>query len=381
MKGLTQIARHVKLNIFKDNANSNFKFYIPLKERNTPKTVLPEKIYNDFNRESYKRHNIKFPIYIPNSFRPVLTRKDPSKYTRVKPSEINYAIYTGNEILLSLKDFNSYTKDENLEALYQLSKKPKASELDLENHEYVAPVIQSFRKHLSQMTMKHLIKFIRVAKGLNLKSEELWEKVKEIGFNKIYAFEKLPSTYFAEFLITVVNMGTMTDGEKELLFDQLGRHLPDMHPDSITDTFEVMINKGHITSTSDHLFERHYMRHFWKTPKKFRPNHFIKILKGLKKLNYVQEDEEFFVYEFLPFMKRHVIVSDKLDELSALLIEVSELRDYGLADEDVKQSENFILERLAFLEQNNDLLKKTEFVEIVKSDLKEYKRLKMNNEL
>lgn len=381
MKGFIQIARRIKLNILTENRNADFKFKVAPKEHNTPHTIMPEKIYTDFNRETYKRHTLKFPIYLPITFRPILTRKDPSKYARVKPSVPNYAVYTGNEILLSMKDFSTFTNDELLELVYQLSLKKGAGQLNLEVHEYVAPVLEVFRKRLPQMKMQDIIKFVKAAKGLALKSEELWGRIKQVCFDKIYAFEKLPSTYFAEFFMTVMNMDNLIEKEKELLFDQLGRHLPDMHPDAITDTFELMLNKGHINSPSDHLFERHYLRHFWKSPKKFSCRHYIKILRGLKALNYVREDEEFFVYEFMPHMKSFIIISDKIDELSALLVEVSEMRDYGLPDAETRGFENLILERLAFLEQKIDLVKKTEFVEIVRSDLAEYRRLKVNGEL
>ena len=230
------------------------------------------------------------------------------------------------------------------------------------------------------MKMDDIIKFVQTAKGLKLKSEQIWSRIKQVGLDKIYAFEKLPSTYFAEFFLTVIEMD-LTESQKELLFDQLGRHVPDMHPDSITETFDVMINKQYITSPNDHLFERHYLRHFWKTPGKFSARHFVKIIRGLKKLNYVQEDDEFFIYEFMPYINEFIVTSDKIDELSALLIEVSELREYGLPEEETRKAENVILERLTFLEQKSDLLKQTEFVEIVRSDLAEYKRLKINGEL
>jgi hypothetical protein len=67
-----------------------------------PFTVMPNLLYNDFYREKYVRNKISFPITIPVHFWKIY---HPNKFYRsikVHPTTPNYAVYTGNEILLSL---------------------------------------------------------------------------------------------------------------------------------------------------------------------------------------------------------------------------------------------------------------------------------------
>jgi len=53
------------------------------------------------------------------------------------PKNRNFALYTGNQILLSLKNYKDYTDQELLEMFKQLCHKTNAENLNLEHNLYI----------------------------------------------------------------------------------------------------------------------------------------------------------------------------------------------------------------------------------------------------
>ncbi len=96
------------LNIFKKRLNQDLKLKVTDRDKITPFTIQPEKLYNDFNRDEYKRNRLKFPLNVPVYYRKIYR---PNEYLRTKKPyrhEKNFAVYTGNELLLSLNQFDHY---------------------------------------------------------------------------------------------------------------------------------------------------------------------------------------------------------------------------------------------------------------------------------
>ena len=372
---------HFNLKIFKKQANVNLSFKLGKRERNTPYTVIPEKIYNDFDRKNYKRHTITFPIHLPMKYRIVPTPKDVLRYQRIKPIRINYADKTGNELLLSLREHKSLTKEENLEIIYQLSRKSGVKNLDLENHPFVLPVIEEFIKKLPSWKLVDMVKLMNSANDLDFTDSDFWQKMKKTMLERIYAFEKITTTYFGQFFLVMMERVEFDEEEKELMLDQLGRHNREMHPDLVIKTFDYLIENGYLTSSTDHLYERHYFQHFWKFPKKFNLKQFASIIRGIKKINAVKDDLEFFEYEFLPYIKEKLPLCNDPEVLSNLLVELSDLENFGLPQGMKDVYENMIIEKLNFLDQTLDAVQNTSFVEMVKKDIETYKNLKLKGEI
>jgi hypothetical protein len=57
------------LRALKQNPNRDLSFKVPGKEIANPNTIIPESLYNDFNRKDFFRNKISFPITIPVHYR------------------------------------------------------------------------------------------------------------------------------------------------------------------------------------------------------------------------------------------------------------------------------------------------------------------------
>ena len=380
-KSMYRKIKKLNLKIFKDRANVDKKFIIPKRDRNTPYTVLPTQIYEDFDRQSYKRHTINFPMNLKYTVRRVPIPKDVLRYKRLSAIKPNFANLTGNELLLALKDHGDLTQEEKIDILLQLTRKKNVKKHNLEENELVSPIIKELLKNFSARKVDRMVELMNIFDGLGVKDEDTWEKIKRELIARIYGFEKISSTYFADFLVVMLNKVEFDDDELKLLFDQLGRHNRDMHPDSITRLFSLMVDQGHLTSPNDHLFERHFFYHFWQFPKKFGIHNYPEIIKGLKKLDFVKVDPEFFEYEFLPLLTEFLPKCDKVDILSSLLVELNDLPSYGLDQGVTRKYEDQVIERLTFLERKMEPVHRTEFVEIVREDIEMYKRLKLDGQI
>lgn len=132
--------KYFKLKKFHDtrmlsqNPNKDLSFKVPGKEIINPFTVIPQSVYHEFHRDTYVRNKISFPITIPIHYRHVYLPKDYMREVKETPKGINLAIHSGNQLLYSLSKFEDYSIEEISEMLYQMSLKPKAGELNLEEN-------------------------------------------------------------------------------------------------------------------------------------------------------------------------------------------------------------------------------------------------------
>ena len=90
---------------FQGHLNKDLTFGIPKTERNSPFTIIPNSLYNDFDRSAYVRHKLTFPIKVPLKKRKFEVTNEHERYAPMPLDIPDYNVNSGNEILLSLREF------------------------------------------------------------------------------------------------------------------------------------------------------------------------------------------------------------------------------------------------------------------------------------
>lgn len=371
--------QRTNLKIFKRESNEGINFKLTRIDRNNPFTIIPQKIYTDFNRKSFKRHTIKFPIKIPIWYQPIYAPREVERTIRELPKHVNYAHLTGNQLLLTLLRYDELNQEEFSEVFFNLVRKPESKNLNLEENELVKPAIEHFLRTVDGWTVDYATKTIWAFYELGFKDERIWTKARFLFNSKIYAFEDISSTHFAHLFIIFWDKykADMTANEREMLIDQLPRYLKKMNPQSIIKMFEIVVDNGIITNRSDYLYDRHFFMILWKTPAIFGVDGFRRALALLKRLKVVSEDMPFVVDEFLPTIKKLLPDCVNNEELNQLIEEVEDLANYGVDSKVVDDYSKMIFQRLTYVETKLKLLNETEFIEIVKADLRQFKEKKL----
>lgn len=128
------------------NLNRDLDFTVDSKQIINPFTIIPEKVYSNFSRDLYVRNQIVFPLTIPVHYKKVYMPKDYFRSVKETPSEPNFAVFTGNQLLYSISLFRDYSLDELIQMFVQLSKKPQADQLNLQNNELLTEAVDHLVK-------------------------------------------------------------------------------------------------------------------------------------------------------------------------------------------------------------------------------------------
>ena len=367
------------LNIFKKNENVDLKFRIGKKEFNTPRSILPEKVYEDFNRSQFKRHKITFPIQLPVVKMRISNIKEYNKFMRVKPNQANYSHLTGNQILLTLLRYKEMDEQELSEAFLCLSNLPESKELALEDN----PIIKNATEHIVNIfttwKMDSFTKVVFSMYKLNFKNERIWKRAQPNFRLKVYAFENISSTYFAQFFILMIEKyeNLMNNEEKTFLIEQLPRYLKKMHPDLYVKMFEYAYRLKGFTNSEDYIFKRHFFMIFWKETARFDIPELTKILVVLRQMQFWETDLDFYEKEFIPQAMKKVVYSEDNKALHEFAEELATLKGTRINEDFIESQIAKIEERLVFVEKKLGLINKTEFIEIIRSDLAKYRDMKL----
>lgn len=371
--------QRTNLNILKKNRNVDLNFRLNASDRSNPHTIIPQKIYTDFDRKNYKRHTLSFPIKVPVWYRKVPAHKDYTRFIRDQPLVANYAHMTGNQLLLTLLRYTELDQQELSEVFFNLSVNPETKNLRLEKNKIVEAATNHIIKESTAWKMGPLTRTLFSMYVMGFKDEKLWGKVRPNFIQKIYAYEHISSTFFAEMFIMFFDKfkDTITESEKGLLVEQLPRYLYKMTPELYVKMFEMTLELGVLTSHKEYLFERHFFMAFWKLPGRWNLSEATKILKGLRRLEYFNVDKEFYEVEFLPVIMKKVIYSTDNKELNDLYIEVEELKMCGINENVLDGFLNKISQRLLFVEKKLAIIGQTEFISVVRSDLAKFRGLQL----
>ncbi len=71
------------IKVFQRQLNKDLNFEITGKDVITPWTIIPDKLYRDFHRSTYKRHTMKFPMNVPVYYRHFYRPREYLRYLRV----------------------------------------------------------------------------------------------------------------------------------------------------------------------------------------------------------------------------------------------------------------------------------------------------------
>lgn len=360
--------------IFKENLNTDLKLRVPNEEKNTPHTIIPKSLYEDFNRSSYKVHKLTFPIKVPLKLRRIDATGEHLRYAPEHSRGINFNEHTGNEILLSLRRFTEYDLEELVNLFMAMSHKPTAKSLQLESHPFVQPALRHLTARLEALTVKNLMHFALSIERLGFEDAEAWKKVRTLLYDKVFAFESLGSGLFAEaFRIFFTRYDELLDSEREMLLDQLPRYVHKLRAQSVANLFGLLVDHKVITSPKDYLFAKHFFIIFWKKAKIFEVAHFSKIIAGMRKIGFLQNESKFLLESFLPAIMSHLHECESPEEINKLIGEVEELESIGVPLEPLTRILDALRHRLLFTEQLLGRVKRSEFIEVVKSDIAQYK--------
>lgn len=362
-------------NIFIKNSNQDMKFELKPVDFNDPTSIIPSKLYNDFNRTQFQRHTLSFPIKVPTWYKKVPSTKQVARETRVMPVNPNYAHLTGNQLLLTLLRYEELTPLELSEVFSSLARHPDSLSLQLEQNEIVHRALQKISNEMSTWKLDELTRTLYCLFLLNFKDEQLWQRARKNWMDKIYGFSKVVSTNFAQmFIIMFEKFGdSMTSGERELLLAQLPRYLQKMTPPMFVKMFEICMGLGIIKSPTDYLFEYHFFMVFWKHPGRFTLSESAKIIVELNKLEYYNEDKAFYEREFLPMVMRRVTGCNDNKELATILEAIEPLKNYGIDEAIIGDWVARIQARLLYVERKLKLVDRSQFIDIVRDDLRKYR--------
>lgn len=371
--------QRTNLNIFRKNKNNDMVFKVTGEDYNDPKSIVPTKYYSDFNRSNYKRHTLTFPIKVPTWYRWVPNFKSLKLKPKPEPLVANYAHMTGNQLLLTLVKHERLNEQETAEVLTCLARHPETPSLNLAEHPLVVAVIERIRRTMSTWKLEPLTRTLYSLFLMRVQDEELWNKAKETFLQKIYAYEHIPSTYFAEMFVMLFDKfdGKLTPEEHTLLLDQLPRYLHKMTAPMVVNMWEICLGLGVLQKPQDYLFERHFFMLFWKHPGKFSLSQAARIINGLGKLSFYNEDRDFYEKEFLPAVMKKVQYSTDAKELTTFLEMLESLRVAGLNEILLNEWSAEVSRRLLFVEKKLPLVQKAQFIEFVKEDLIKYKERKL----
>lgn len=362
-------------NIFLKNPNTDKKFGLTPEDYNDPHSIIPSKLYNDFNRGDYQRHTLTFPIKVPTWYKVRRVESQIARREPVRPNVPNYAHLTGNQLLLSLLRYEELDPQELSEIFFQLSMHPDARDLNLEANRIIQPVIGWVAKHMSTWTLDHLMKTLYSMFRLGFNDIELWSRARKNLMDKIYGFINYSTTCYAQlFVIMFDKFGDiMTPAERELLVTQLPRYLHKMHHTDIARMFTLCMNLGVIKSNTDYLFEYHFMMIFWKFPGQFSLTEAADILEGLNKLQHFNDDKKFYEVEFIPRIMKKMILNNNNKELARFLEVIEPLKYYGIDEQLINDWCARIQARLMYVERKLHLVDKSQFVDIVRDDLRRFR--------
>lgn len=377
--GKMKYLQKVNLNVLRKNPNTDLSFKMSKMERSSPFTIIPEKIYTDFNRKSFKRHTLLFPINIPVYYRRITSPKEYFRHIREQPLIANYAHLTGNQLLITLLRFSELDSQELSEIFFHLSVNQESKNLDLENNKIVKEATEHIISTMDGWTIEPLTKTVFSMFILGFKNEALWKKMRYIFINKIYAYEHISSTYFAEMFIMFFDIykNDLLESERELLKEQLPRYLKKMRPDLYVKMFEMVLDLNLLTSYKEYMFERHFFMAFWKHSNLFGLDEAARILKGLRKLEYYQQDIEFYEKDFIPVIMKKAEFSNDNKALHSLYSELEMHLEFGINKNMIEDNLAMISQRLLYIEKKMKIIDQTDFIEIVKSDLKKFRRRKL----
>ena len=112
---------------------------------------------------------------------------------------------------------------------------------------------------------------------------------------------------------------------------------------------------------------------FWKEPARFNVNQATRILKVLREMEFWIYDIEFYEKEFLPVVMKKVASSEDNQALFELAEELERYKGNRVNEQMLSDYVKRINDRLLFVETKLHLVKKMEFIEIIKSDLTKYR--------
>jgi hypothetical protein len=370
-----RLVQRTNPNIFKKNSNQDLKFEMHATDFNEPFSIIPSKLYNDFDRTAFKRHTLSFPIKVPTWYKKVPINKELAREKREVPVTPNYAHLTGNQLLLTLLRFDELGPTELSEVYENLSRHPDALGLQLEHNEIVQKVTQLISQKISTWKLDDLTRTLYAMFLLGFKDQQLWDRARKNWMDKIYGFAKHPSINFAQmFIIMFEKFGeSMTPEERALLIAQLPRYLHKMNSSMIVKMFEICMGLGVIKSHTDYLFEFHFFMLFWKHPGKFSLTEAAKIIEELGKMEYFNEDKAFYEREFLPMVMRKVTGNNDNKELATFLDVIEPLKNYGIDEGLIGDWVARIQARLLYVERKLKLVDRSQFVDIIRDDLRQYR--------
>ena len=354
--------------------NTNLRLFVPHEERNSPFTITPQQHYDDFHRDQYQRNKVTFPVVVPLRRRVFPFDKDEKRFGFQPSKEIDFTACSGNELLLCLKDFRDYSPLEINRMFVALSHKNGVQDLKLEDHPYVRPAFDHYVNLLEQSEYKDQVDFALALERLGFTAAEAWLKLRVQLYNKAYALEKLPTIYFTHvYRIFHTCFPEMIETEQTFFDGQLPRFLKSMPPKYVAEFFEMLIDRGAITSVEDYVFNNHFQLIFLVHSKKFQLPDLRRILVGLKKIGFAKENPDYFIKKFIPAVQHHLYECTEPEEMNKLITEIEDLENHGLPLAYFDALTSMIKQRLLFVERDLERVNKTDFIEIVKQDLADYK--------
>ena len=277
-------------------------------------------------------------------------------------------------------NYKDYLREELLEMFFQLTNKKNATSLNLEENKIVEESFKFLFDDLEKMNIKEIMSLFKSIYKLNYKSKEVYEKFRNIVMSKIYSFEmaKIPND-FAFFILKIDEKVGFNQEETELLLDQIPRYLKEMNGTSVINLFELMLEKEYIQDPLDYLFEYHFFMYFWKKITNFSLHEMTRIIIGLKKMDYLKQDNEYILDDLLPALFDAVKTVNKSEDVEEALIEVENLVDDGIDHLDLSYVKEEFKKRINFIDKKLKLINESNIINMVKTDIQEFRKIYKKN--
>ena len=389
------IKSRMKMEELLKSPNVEFKSVVINKEKNTPFTLINNYQYRDFDREKYIRNKINFPINIPIKYRTTFDVKQFKKDIKQSKPYVdgkgrpNLAAATGNQLLVSLHNEKMYSTPEVIEMLYRLSVNKEIGHVKLQGNELLSNVIERFYKTCDFIKVEEIFEVLIYMNRIGIKDENLYMKLCKNLLVKYFMFGKFPADYFGQYFLIAEKINFFEaigdPSKKELMISQFGRYITKMSPDVFTDLFIYCIDNNLIKSFLDPLFQSHFLMIIWKKPAWLGIKNYYRVLKGLLEFEYIKEDNEMIIEDFLPAIQKIIYKSEDVETMNKLISMLDQLTEEGVSSDVIFEYQELLYSRVLFCETKLKQIKASEFFKIVETDLKYYKmtvedRIRRKNE-
>ena len=316
----------------------------------------------DFGQE-----NLQFPIHLPIARRRFfrVKRTHLQKNTRTEKN-MSFAGMTGNQILLTLMDFQYLTQVELVEGFKALSNISQSSKIDWNEHEVVLDCLDKIYEIKDSLSFDSYLDLLIAFDKLDIQDQDMYQLFYQL-FPKMNG--RLKRDNFGKVYNILMKRGSLTDEEKKAYTEILPRELASMKPLTQVQAFELVVDNELL---SEYNWHYHFHLNFWKLGNQLEIEGYARTIKKFIEIDYFDQPE-FWNVEYLPGLD---IAMQKCEDANLIKQLINVLAQAHKINNSIEVYSYIrkLEERANFVEFKLPMIKSGSFLGMVKKDLQYYEQ-------